>query len=282
MAFFKSRSQSTASAEERNADNGEAQSMDVLRQRARHRLIGATVLVLIAVIGFPLVFDTKPREVASDIRIDMPDRDAVRPSQVPLAPPVEAKAPVPDDVKAPASQAPEPEPKDIAKLPEVPVAEVKKPEAKPADSKVAEAKAPVPDDVKAPASQAPEPEPIDMAKQPEQALAEVKKPDAKPAESKAAPKEEVLNTTKPESVAGKTDEAPRFIVQVGAFSDEAKVKEVRAKLEKAGFKTYVHVAQTKEGKRTRVRIGPFASKEEAQKTVNKIKPLQLSAAVLTL
>jgi len=238
MAFFKSRSPSTASAEERNADNGEAQSMDVLRQRARHRLIGATVLVLIAVIGFPLVFDTKPREVASDIRIDMPDRDAVRPSQVPLAPPVEAKAPVPDDVKAPASQAPEPEPKDIAKLPEVPVAEVKKPEAKPADSKVAEAK--------------------------------------------AAPKEEVVNTTKPDTDAGKTDDAPRFIVQVGAFSDEAKVKEVRAKLEKAGFKTYVHVAQTKDGKRTRVRIGPFASKEEAQKTVNKIKPLQLSAAVLTL
>jgi DedD protein len=145
---------------------------------------------------------------------------------------------VPDDVKAPASQAPEPEPKDIAKLPEVPVAEVKKPEAKPADSKVAEAK--------------------------------------------AAPKEEVVNTTKPDTDAGKTDDAPRFIVQVGAFSDEAKVKEVRAKLEKAGFKTYVHVAQTKDGKRTRVRIGPFASKEEAQKTVNKIKPLQLSAAVLTL
>ena len=238
MAFFKSRSQSTASAEERNADSGEAQSMDVLRQRARHRLIGATVLVLIAVIGFPLVFDTKPREVASDIRIDMPDRDAVRPNQAPAAPPVEAKAPVPDDVKAPASQAPEPEPKDMAKQPELPVADVKMPDAKPAESKIVE--------------------------------------------TKASPKEEVVNTTKPDTNAAKTDDAPRFIVQVGAFSDEAKVKEVRAKLEKAGFKTYVHVAQTKDGKRTRVRIGPFASKEEAQKTVNKIKPLQLSAAVLTL
>ncbi len=243
MAFFKSRSKSTASAEERNTDAGEAQSMDVLRQRARHRLIGATVLVLIAVIGFPLVFDTKPREVASDIRIDMPDRDAVRPSQAPSAPAVQAKAPVPDDVKAPASQAPEPEPKEAAKAPELPVAEVKKPDTK---------------------------------------LAEVSKPDAKTADTKASPKEEVVNTTKPDADKAKDDGAPRFIVQVGAFSDEAKVKEVRAKLEKAGFKTYVHVAQTKEGKRTRVRIGPFASKDEAQKTVNKIKPLHLSAAVLTL
>ena len=71
-------------------------------------------------------------------------------------------------------------------------------------------------------------------------------------------------------------------MQVGAYSDEAKVKEVRAKLEKAGFSTYVHVAKTKEGSRTRVRIGPFARKEEAQKVVNKLKSLNLTAAVLTL
>jgi len=78
------------------------------------------------------------------------------------------------------------------------------------------------------------------------------------------------------------DSAPRFIVQVGAFAEESKSKEVRSKLEKAGIKTYTHIAQTKEGKRIRVRVGPFATKEEAQKTVEKIKSLQLSATVLTL
>jgi DedD protein len=71
-------------------------------------------------------------------------------------------------------------------------------------------------------------------------------------------------------------------VQVGAFEQDSKAKEVRAKLEKAGIKTYTHIAQTKEGKRIRVRVGPFASKEEAQKTVDKIKALQLSASVLTI
>ena len=80
MAFFKSRA-STSSPAESNKDD--AQSMDSLRKQARHRLIGATVLVVIAVVGFPLVFDTKPRDMAADIRIDMPDRDAVRPSQPP-------------------------------------------------------------------------------------------------------------------------------------------------------------------------------------------------------
>jgi len=76
--------------------------------------------------------------------------------------------------------------------------------------------------------------------------------------------------------------AERFIVQFGAFSDEAKVKEVRSKLEKSGVKTYVHVAQTPEGKRTRVRAGPFASREEAQKIITKTKSLSLNAVVLTL
>ena len=215
MAFFKSRSKSSASAEDRSPESEETQSMDVLRQRAKHRLIGATVLVLVAIIGFPLVFDTKPREVASDIRIEMPDRDTVRPSQVPSTPPVAPKPPVPDEVKMPASQAPEPAPKE----------EVLLEPSKPVDTKLADTKE-----------------------------------EAKP----------------------KADAAPRFVVQVGAFTDEAKVKEVRSKLEKAGLKTYIHVAQTKDGKRTRVRIGPFDNKAEAEKTVKKIKALNITAAVLTL
>jgi DedD protein len=99
---------------------------------------------------------------------------------------------------------------------------------------------------------------------------------------KLASKEEEV-PSKPDANNSKSGEAaPRFIVQVGAFADQSKSNEVRSKLEKAGIKTYTHIAQTKEGKRIRVRVGPFASKEEAQKTVDKIKSLQLSASVLTI
>ena len=77
-------------------------------------------------------------------------------------------------------------------------------------------------------------------------------------------------------------EGPRFVVQIGAFAEDVKVKEVRLKLEKAGFKTYTNVANTKEGPRTRVRVGPFTSKDEAEKIANKIKQLQLQPQVLTL
>ena len=188
MAFFKSRSSGNASADDKNADGLAAQSLDTLRRQARHRLIGATVLVLLAVIGFPLVFDTKPRELAADIRIEMPDKDAVRPSQAPTPPPsvVPAPAPVPDA--------------------EIPV-----------EQKAAEVvtKAVVPPSVM------PEKPPQDAVKE-----------------------EEVPSKPDP-GIEKSGDSAPRFIVQVGAFAEESKSKEVRSKLEKAGIKTYTHIAQTK-------------------------------------
>jgi DedD protein len=82
--------------------------------------------------------------------------------------------------------------------------------------------------------------------------------------------------------ANSATDGPRFVVQIGAFAEDAKVKEVRLKLEKAGFKTYTNVANTKEGPRTRVRVGPFTSKDEAEKMASKIKQLQLQPQVLTL
>jgi DedD protein len=69
---------------------------------------------------------------------------------------------------------------------------------------------------------------------------------------------------------------------VGAFADATKARQARLKLEKAGLKTYTQVAQTSEGKRIRVRVGPFASRAEAEKAASKIKSLDLSAAILTL
>ena len=72
------------------------------------------------------------------------------------------------------------------------------------------------------------------------------------------------------------------MVQVGAFADAVKAREVRLKLEKAGLKTYTQVAETAAGKRIRVRVGPFATRAEADKAASKIKSLDLQAAVLTL
>jgi DedD protein len=104
---------------------------------------------------------------------------------------------------------------------------------------------------------------------------------AKPDNTKSTPASpaETPAEAKPSA---KEKSAERFIVQFGAYADESKVKDVRLKLEKAGVKTYTHVAQTGDGKRTRVRAGPFATRDEAQKIINKTKSLQSNAVILTL
>jgi DedD protein len=74
----------------------------------------------------------------------------------------------------------------------------------------------------------------------------------------------------------------RFVVQAGTFADAGAAKDARAKLERAGMKTYTHVAETKDGKRTRVRVGPVASLAEADKLAERIKKLDLPAQVLAI
>jgi DedD protein len=84
--------------------------------------------------------------------------------------------------------------------------------------------------------------------------------------------------SKPKSAEGDL----RLVIQVGAFAEADKAQEARMKLERAGLKTYTHVAETKEGKRIRVRVGPFATRAEAEKVAAKVKGLQLPASILTL
>ena len=71
-------------------------------------------------------------------------------------------------------------------------------------------------------------------------------------------------------------------MQVGAYADTAKAQEARRRLESAGLKTYAQVVDTKDGKRTRVRVGPFTQRTDADKAAGKIKTLDLPASVLTL
>jgi DedD protein len=118
----------------------------------------------------------------------------------------------------------------------------------------------------------------------------VAKPVVPPAEKPAEkPVPKVTESVKPPAVAEAkaVDPKPaaaagRFVVQIGAFADVLKAREARVKLEKAGLKTYTQVVQAKEGRRIRVRVGPFETKAETEKVAEKIKKLDLPAAILEL
>ena len=72
------------------------------------------------------------------------------------------------------------------------------------------------------------------------------------------------------------------MVQVGAFAEAEKVREVRRSVEATGLRTYTQVVETKEGSRTRVRVGPFADRAQAQAAAEKIRKHGLGATILAL
>ena len=55
------------------------------RTRARQRLIGAAVLVVAGIIGFPLLFESQPRPIPVDLPIEIPRKDNVPPLAMPAA-----------------------------------------------------------------------------------------------------------------------------------------------------------------------------------------------------
>jgi DedD protein len=121
----------------------------------------------------------------------------------------------------------------------------------------------------------PKPEP-----KPEPKVAAVAEKASDKTHDEAAKARALLEGKDPAKTAKASDE--RLVIQVGAYTDATKVREARQKLEAAGFKTYTQVIDSKDGKRTRVRVGPFDSKAEADKSAQKIRKLQLDTAILKL
>ena len=70
--------------------------------------------------------------------------------------------------------------------------------------------------------------------------------------------------------------AEAYLVPLGAFANKDNVKALEAKLAKAGVKYYTEVVTTPGGEQTRVRAGPFPTKEAAEKSRERLKSLGLS------
>lgn len=238
MAFFKFRK----SGDEQSAASSQPESVEAMRRRAKYRLIGAAVLVLIGVIAFPLLFDKQPRPIAVDMPIEIPDRNKAKPLSIP--------APAAAPAVKPESAVPVPAP--------VPV-------TPPAVAPKVEEKLAVP-----PVAAAPE------------ASKTIAKAESNPAVKfdEGSKAQALLEGREPEKTADAGE--GRYVVQVGAYSDVTRAREVRQKVEHAGLKTYTQVVETKDGRRIRVRVGPFAGKAEADKAAEKIKKLDLPAVILTL
>jgi DedD protein len=75
------------------------------------------------------------------------------------------------------------------------------------------------------------------------------------------------------------DTAKGFVVQLGAFSDQLKAKQQQANLVSNGFKAYTETLKIDNNEVTRVRIGPFMTRSAAENELKKLKKIGLDGVV---
>lgn len=219
-----------------------------VKRRGRHRLIGAITLAVLAVVIIPMVLDSEPRKVAKQLSLSIPDKDG----QPALA------APAPETTK-PAAEAPKPAPEESS--------QATNPEAKPEQ---AASKAPA----KAVVAVAVEPKQVEAKSEPKAPKAEPKVSPAKPAE-KSTDKPDV----KSEKPAAKME---GFAIQLGAFSDADKLAALKAKMKTAKVAVFTEEVKTSAGKLTRLRAGPYKTREQADKALAQVKKAGVDGKVVPL
>ena len=240
--------------------------MIALRVQARRRLIGTAILLLVGVILLSVVLDNSPRPLPADLQVRLAK---------PSAPESDGASVASASIKAAHSAEGQVAPANLAAAP----ISSTPPVALEGGNEAPRGASPVP------AQSAEEP----AKNQP--ALAETaSSPVANPQPSKpsGASSPTGNETTNAKGKSAATDAAApgttmgRFVIQLGAFSDEAKIRALRAKVERLGLKTYTQQVGQADARRTRVRIGPYSSRQDAEQTVSKLKAQGLTAVVLTL
>lgn len=244
------------------------------KKRARRRLIGVVALVLAAVVGLPMVLDSEPKPLADDLVIQIPSKDKT--AGAPMRPPVT------DNMTAAASLDPKEEVIEPA------VAEPKLP---PASSDAVNATNKTQD--KAFAENQPTDTKAKAGDDKSNATALTAKSDVKPESKQASRTDNAANAAASAEAAraralleGNPDPKAaeknpgKFVVQVAALASQEKVNELQSKLKDAGIKSYTQKVATNSGERIRVRVGPFASKEEAEKARAKIVKLGLNGSLV--
>lgn len=229
-----------------------------LKKRARRRLVGAVFFASVVAVVLPMVMDHEPRQTVQDIEIRIPGQN-----EKPFAPKFAAAPPAVAETKPPV----EVPTKTAAHVLEVP--KDGKAADKPSEKPAVKAEKTPEKAVDKPAAKAPErtaEKPADKPKADDARRAAAILAGQHPAEGKAA-------ESKPAAKGGE------YLVLIGAFANEANVKILKSKLAEQGIKTFSEPLDTPQGKKTRVRAGPFPNREAAEKALEKMRGIGVSGVV---
>lgn len=219
----------------------ESEELLLLRRRARRRLLGAIALLLFLVIVPPMLMDLEPRPVSSNLSVEIPPRDT---RLVAPAEPKPASGEVPEAPAGPGSTVVPPP----ASPPEIAPSGVPR-SAGPRSAVTGEVVA------------KPTPTPEQPSTRPQTQDA------ARPDSARPAPRDESPKT------AAAVDPKETYYVQLGVFSRAERVTEVRTKATEAGIRIYAEQVKGESGEQTRLRAGPFASREAAERARVRLEEL---------
>jgi len=192
-----------------------ADDANLLKRRARRRLVGAIALVVLVVVVLPVILDQQPRPVPQPLTVQIPGPEG-GPFKTRVLPPLQS-----------------------------PAAPQRSESTRPA---------------KDPASKA-------MPVEPEPAS----RPRAAKKESAERAKTQVAEARRAQALLN--DEG--FVVPLGAFTNPDNAKQVQDRAASAGIKSYTESVKGQQGEQTRVRAGPFASRDAAEKARDRLKSLGL-------
>jgi DedD protein len=222
-----------------------------LRKRARRRLIGAIALTTLVVVTLPMLLDSEPRPMGHDIAVQIPSPDSgpyAPKGRVEPAARTDATAPAAVKADGPAVAAVAPGAADPA------------PVSKPSRD----------------AASAAEATPVVPQGATETRTAAAKATEAKATQAKAA-EAKAAASRGPDP---KDADARNFVVQLGAFSEASRASDRHAQLVKAGIRAYTEVIKTPTGDKTRVRAGPFPTRQAAEQANEQVKALGITEGIV--
>jgi DedD protein len=306
LPFLRSKSPGPGAQAQAVAVDDEA-ALQAAAVQARRRLIGALVLLGAAVVGFPLLFETQPRPTSGALPIEA-GRVVVQAAPSTTAPAGAVTQPAPlspagkggmvtaQESSTAAAKGGAPQGDATPPPPSEPVAQ-RGPEQRGPEQRAEKVNAPAPTTAEPAPSAAPTAvkavaAPAAVAAVTAAAAATGAKSAAATAPPKAAAPVGASTSliTKPSTPPVLVDAPPpaaesgaeRHVVQVGAYNDMQRMRQARDKAEKLGFKTYTTEVDTPTGRRTRVRLGPFSTRSQAEAAAAKVKAAGMDANVLTL
>lgn len=216
-----------------------------LKRRARRRLIGAVALALAAVILVPLLLEDEPPPPASlEVRMKPISGEGVAGSEA-----GDADQPI------------------VAVVPATPVGE-------PLDEPAPPSPAAVPPQAAAPAS-APDPT-LQPVAPPPAAPKPVPPPPPKTAPAPTPPPKPAPPKPSQQPVQAQPHTSG-FVVQLAALKDAARAAELKQRAAKSGLPVYTDRA----GELTRVRVGPFGTREQAVAAAVRLAEIGLTGQILS-